>query len=45
MCENRPSVLREDEVLVRVAGETDKKYRGYVHGVQLDRVQLGFSSE
>ncbi|XP_058491151.1 putative helicase mov-10-B.2 isoform X1 [Solea solea] len=43
--ENRPSVLRGDQLLVRPAGETGVKYRGYVHSVELDRVKLGFSSE
>uniref|UniRef100_A0A3P9KB63 RNA helicase n=1 Tax=Oryzias latipes TaxID=8090 RepID=A0A3P9KB63_ORYLA len=43
--ENRPSVLRGDSLLVYPQGETNKKYRGYVHGVQLDSVKLGFASE
>uniref|UniRef100_A0A8D3D7W7 RNA helicase n=1 Tax=Scophthalmus maximus TaxID=52904 RepID=A0A8D3D7W7_SCOMX len=45
VAENRPSVLRGDELLVRPAGETGVKYRGYVHSVELNRVKLGFSSE
>ncbi|RVE70580.1 hypothetical protein OJAV_G00065900 [Oryzias javanicus] len=43
--ENRPSVLRGDALLVYPQGETGVKYRGYVHGVQLDSVKLGFASE
>uniref|UniRef100_A0A8D3CY82 RNA helicase n=1 Tax=Scophthalmus maximus TaxID=52904 RepID=A0A8D3CY82_SCOMX len=45
VAENRPSVLRGDELLVRPAGETGVKYRGYVHSVELNRVKLGFSSD
>ncbi|XP_068603628.1 putative helicase mov-10-B.2 [Brachionichthys hirsutus] len=40
--ENRPSVLRGDALLVYPAGQAKVKYRGYVHGVQLDSVKLGF---
>ncbi|KAM7411859.1 hypothetical protein PAMA_021707 [Pampus argenteus] len=43
--ENRPSVLRGDNLLVYPAGETGVKYRGYVHSVQQDSVKLGFGSE
>ncbi|XP_044207553.1 putative helicase mov-10-B.1 isoform X1 [Thunnus albacares] len=43
--ENRPSVLRGDELLVYPVGETGVKYRGYVHSVQLDSIKLGFSSK
>uniref|UniRef100_A0A673BQA8 RNA helicase n=1 Tax=Sphaeramia orbicularis TaxID=375764 RepID=A0A673BQA8_9TELE len=43
--ENRPSVLRGDELLVYPVGQTGTKYRGYVHSVQLDSVKLGFSSQ
>uniref|UniRef100_A0A672H424 RNA helicase n=1 Tax=Salarias fasciatus TaxID=181472 RepID=A0A672H424_SALFA len=48
--ENRPSVLRGDELLVYSsssppAGQKQVKYRGYVHSVQLDQVKLGFGSE
>uniref|UniRef100_A0AAQ5WYZ0 RNA helicase n=1 Tax=Amphiprion ocellaris TaxID=80972 RepID=A0AAQ5WYZ0_AMPOC len=43
--ENRPSVLRGDQLLVCPVGETKVKYRGYVHCVQLDQVKLGFSSK
>ncbi|XP_033825188.1 putative helicase mov-10-B.1 [Periophthalmus magnuspinnatus] len=45
VAENRPSVLRGDQLLAYPIGETNKKYRGYVHCVQLDSVKLGFSSE
>ncbi|XP_020785667.2 putative helicase mov-10-B.2 isoform X2 [Boleophthalmus pectinirostris] len=45
VAENRPSVLRGDQLLAYPVGETKKKYRGYVHSVQLDSVKLGFSSE
>uniref|UniRef100_A0A7N8WR99 RNA helicase n=1 Tax=Mastacembelus armatus TaxID=205130 RepID=A0A7N8WR99_9TELE len=43
--ENRPSVLRGDQLLVYPAGERSVKYCGYVHSVQLDQVKLGFSSK
>ncbi|XP_044207549.1 putative helicase mov-10-B.1 isoform X1 [Thunnus albacares] len=43
--ENRPSVLRGDQLLVYPAGETGVKYCGYVHSVQLDSIKLGFSSK
>lgn len=43
--ENRPSVLRGDNLLVYPEGEPGVKYRGYVHSVELDSVKLGFSSE
>ncbi|XP_029011902.1 putative helicase mov-10-B.1 [Betta splendens] len=43
--ENRPSVLRGDELLVCPAGEKGVKYRGYVHHVMQDRIKLGFSSK
>lgn len=45
VAENRPSVLRGDELLVYPVGQTGTKYRGYVHSVELDRVKLGFSSQ
>uniref|UniRef100_A0A3B3ZT78 RNA helicase n=1 Tax=Periophthalmus magnuspinnatus TaxID=409849 RepID=A0A3B3ZT78_9GOBI len=45
VAENRPSVLRGDQLLAYPIGESNKKYRGYVHCVQLDSVKLGFSSE
>ncbi|XP_015224549.1 PREDICTED: putative helicase mov-10-B.2, partial [Cyprinodon variegatus] len=40
--ENRPSVLRGDSLLMYPQGEKGVKYRGYVHGVQLDSIRLGF---
>ncbi|KAF3696908.1 putative helicase mov-10-B.2 [Channa argus] len=43
--ENRPSVLRGDDLLVYPAGEKGVKYRGYVHSVQFDSIKLGFSSK
>ncbi|XP_072305986.1 putative helicase mov-10-B.2 [Eucyclogobius newberryi] len=45
VAENRPSVLRGDQLLVYPVTETKKKYRGYVHSVELNNVKLGFSSE
>ncbi|CAL1606225.1 unnamed protein product [Knipowitschia caucasica] len=45
VAENRPSVLRGDQLLAYPVGETKKKYRGYVHNVEMDFVRLGFSSE
>ncbi|XP_034452521.1 putative helicase mov-10-B.2 isoform X2 [Hippoglossus hippoglossus] len=43
--ENRPSVLRGDQLLVCPKGESGVKYRGYVHSVELNKVKLGFSSD
>ncbi|KAM8830509.1 putative helicase mov-10-B.1 isoform 1-T1 [Synchiropus picturatus] len=43
--ENRPSVLRGDQLLVYPTDDPSAKYRGYVHSVQQDSVRLGFSSE
>ncbi|XP_028266397.1 putative helicase mov-10-B.1 [Parambassis ranga] len=43
--ENRPSVLRGDEILVYPQKDKSVKYRGYVHSVLLDHVKLGFSSQ
>ncbi|XP_038143312.1 putative helicase mov-10-B.1 [Cyprinodon tularosa] len=43
--ENRPSVLRGDSLLMYPQGEKGVKYRGYVHGVQLDSIRLGFAQE
>uniref|UniRef100_A0A671WYN2 RNA helicase n=1 Tax=Sparus aurata TaxID=8175 RepID=A0A671WYN2_SPAAU len=44
VAENRPSVLRGDVLLVCLLGEK-KKYRGYVHSVQLNSVHLSFHQE
>ncbi|KAL1020483.1 hypothetical protein UPYG_G00000620 [Umbra pygmaea] len=45
--ENRPSVLRGDNLLVTKSGDSKTgsvvKYKGYVHAVELERVKLGFS--
>uniref|UniRef100_A0A3Q2CYX7 Putative helicase mov-10-B.2 n=1 Tax=Cyprinodon variegatus TaxID=28743 RepID=A0A3Q2CYX7_CYPVA len=43
--ENRPSVLRGDSLLMYPQGEKGVKYRGYVHGVQLDSIRLGFCTQ
>uniref|UniRef100_H3BES1 RNA helicase n=1 Tax=Latimeria chalumnae TaxID=7897 RepID=H3BES1_LATCH len=47
VAENRPSVLRGDYLLVSLSEDRGKphlvQYKGYVHSVELDRVQLGFS--
>ncbi|XP_049608484.1 putative helicase mov-10-B.1 [Syngnathus scovelli] len=45
LAENRPSVLRGDQLLVYPQGESRHKYRGYVHKVERDSVKLGFSSK
>uniref|UniRef100_A0A8C5BSX3 RNA helicase n=1 Tax=Gadus morhua TaxID=8049 RepID=A0A8C5BSX3_GADMO len=45
VAENRPSVLRGDNILVCPIGETRVKYRGYVHAVNLDEVTLDFNSK
>uniref|UniRef100_A0A671WXY4 RNA helicase n=1 Tax=Sparus aurata TaxID=8175 RepID=A0A671WXY4_SPAAU len=44
VAENRPSVLRGDVLLVCLLGEK-KKYRGYVHSVQLNSVHLSFHQD
>lgn len=47
MAENRPSVLRGDHLFASLSSERDISprilYKGYVHSVELEKVQLGFS--
>ncbi|KAG8450910.1 hypothetical protein GDO86_003254 [Hymenochirus boettgeri] len=47
VAENRPSVLKGDHLFVTFSNERGKpgiiSYKGYVHGVELERVKLGFS--
>ncbi|XP_056414270.1 helicase MOV-10 [Hyla sarda] len=47
VAENRPSVLRGDHLFVTMSEEPESpnkiSYKGYVHGVELERVKLGFS--
>ncbi|XP_041438008.1 putative helicase MOV-10 isoform X1 [Xenopus laevis] len=47
VAENRPSVLRGDHLFVTLSKERGKhgiiSHKGYVHGVELERVKLGFS--
>uniref|UniRef100_A0A8C5DKF1 RNA helicase n=1 Tax=Gouania willdenowi TaxID=441366 RepID=A0A8C5DKF1_GOUWI len=45
LSENRPSVLRGDELVVCPENERNVKYRGYVHSVHLDSVTLGFGAK
>lgn len=49
MAENRPSVLKGDHIFVSLSEESEKpgkvSYKGYVHGVELERVRLGFSPQ
>ncbi|XP_014803947.1 PREDICTED: putative helicase MOV-10 [Calidris pugnax] len=49
VAENRPSVLRGDHLFVHLSSERDRsplvQYKGYVHGVELEKVRLGFSSK
>ena len=49
LAENRPSVLRGDQMFVRQYLGPDnygpKEYQGYVHDVQQTRVFLGFSTQ
>ncbi|PKU37167.1 helicase mov-10 [Limosa lapponica baueri] len=49
VAENRPSVLRGDHLFVHLSSERDcsplVQYKGYVHGVELEKVRLGFSSK
>ncbi|XP_073471824.1 putative helicase MOV-10 [Aquarana catesbeiana] len=47
VAENRPSVLKGDHLFVSLSEEPETpekvSYKGYVHGVELERVRLGFS--
>ncbi|XP_069801360.1 helicase MOV-10 [Dendropsophus ebraccatus] len=47
VAENRPSVLRGDHLFVTMSDEPESPnkicYKGYVHGVELEKVKLGFS--
>ncbi|OCT91583.1 hypothetical protein XELAEV_18014642mg [Xenopus laevis] len=49
LAENRPSVLRGDHLFATYSDERGKpgiiSYKGYVHGVEMERVKLGFSSK
>ncbi|NXR46798.1 SDE3 helicase, partial [Hippolais icterina] len=49
VAENRPSLLRGDHLFAHLSSERDcsplTQYKGYVHGVELERVRLGFSSK
>ncbi|KFV61329.1 Putative helicase MOV-10, partial [Dryobates pubescens] len=49
VAENRPSVLKGDHLYVNLSSERDHsplvQYKGYVHGVELERVKLGFSTK
>ncbi|NXN43086.1 SDE3 helicase, partial [Rhinoptilus africanus] len=49
VAENRPSVLRGDHLFAHLSSERDHsplvQYKGYVHGVELEKVRLGFSSK
>ncbi|KAM8988162.1 LOW QUALITY PROTEIN: helicase MOV-10 [Ara ararauna] len=49
VAENRPSVLKGDHLFANLSSERDLsplvQYKGYVHGVELEKVRLGFSSK
>ncbi|NXE06609.1 SDE3 helicase, partial [Lophotis ruficrista] len=49
VAENRPSVLKGDHLFAHLSSERDHspliQYKGYVHGVELEKVRLGFSSK
>ncbi|XP_074706069.1 helicase MOV-10 isoform X1 [Strix aluco] len=49
VAESRPSVLKGDHLFVHLSSERDHsplvRYKGYVHGVELEKVRLGFSSK
>ncbi|NXJ88725.1 SDE3 helicase, partial [Corythaixoides concolor] len=49
VAENRPSVLKGDHLFANLSSERDRsplvRYKGYVHGVELEKVRLGFSSK
>ncbi|XP_073471825.1 putative helicase MOV-10 [Aquarana catesbeiana] len=49
VAENRPSVLKGDHLFVSLSEESEApekvSYKGYVHGVELEKVRLGFSHQ
>ncbi|XP_063811452.1 helicase MOV-10 isoform X2 [Pseudophryne corroboree] len=49
VAENRPSVLKGDHLFVTLSDECNARdkisYKGYVHGVELEKVKLGFSQK
>ncbi|KAM9268311.1 LOW QUALITY PROTEIN: helicase MOV-10 [Morus bassanus] len=49
VAENRPSVLKGDHLFAHLSSERDHsplvQYKGYVYGVELEKVRLGFSSK
>lgn len=50
LAENRPSVLKGDHLFAwytneRSNKEDAKKYKGYVHRVELEELVLGFNKE
>ncbi|XP_018416350.1 PREDICTED: putative helicase MOV-10 [Nanorana parkeri] len=49
VAENRPSVLKGDHLFVSLSEEPETRekvsYKGYVHGVELEKVRLGFSQQ
>ncbi|KAM4645813.1 LOW QUALITY PROTEIN: helicase MOV-10 [Amazona ochrocephala] len=49
VAENRPSVLKGDHLFANLSSERNLsplvQYKGYVHGVELEKVRLGFSSK
>lgn len=49
VAENRPSVLKGDYLIAHLSSERDHsplvQYKGYVHGVELESVRLGFSTK
>ncbi|XP_042656086.1 helicase MOV-10 [Tyto alba] len=49
VAENRPSVLKGDHLFAHLSSERNHsplvQYKGYVHGVELEKVRLGFSSK
>ncbi|KAM4047751.1 helicase MOV-10 isoform 2-T2 [Anomaloglossus baeobatrachus] len=49
VAENRPSVLKGDHLFVTKSDEREFSrkisYKGYVHGVELEKVKLGFSDK
>ncbi|XP_009886770.1 PREDICTED: LOW QUALITY PROTEIN: putative helicase MOV-10 [Charadrius vociferus] len=49
VAENRPSVLKGDHLFAHLSSERGHsplvQYKGYVHGVELEKVRLGFSSK
>ena len=43
--ENRPSVMRGDTIKVKMSGNSDREYEGYVHEIKESKVMLSFGHQ